>query len=81
MDARVNVTYNGSNGDLPDPVDYDAPDDAIRQMVQEALRAGGIPGIDADPSADLTNFVVDRFAAKDDLPARIGIRPKTPFGA
>lgn len=79
-EARVNITYKGSNGDLLDPVTFDATDAEIRTWVTEALRTGGVPGIPADPEADLTDFVVDRFAAKEDLPNRLMIRPKTPFG-
>lgn len=79
-EARVNVTFGGSNGDLPDPVSFDAPDGDIKGWVTEAVRGGGVPGIDADPDADFRDFVIDRFAAKDDLPNRLVVRPKTPFG-
>jgi len=80
-EARVNVTWAGQNGDLPDPVAYDAPDTAIRQWITEAVRGGSVPGIDADPRADFSDFVVDRFPASGDRPNRLMIRPKTPFGA
>lgn len=79
-EARVNVTWQGQNGELPDPVSYDAADGDVLQWASEAIRGGDIPGIDADPTVSLQDFVVDRFAAKDDLPNRISIRPKTPFG-
>lgn len=79
MTARLNITYAGQQGDLPDPVDYNASDAEIRTWAREAL-AQGIPGIDPDPSADFSDFVVDRFAATEGLPARISLRPKTPFG-
>lgn len=79
-EARVNVTWANQNGDLPDPVNVDAADGDIKQMVAEAVRGGGIPGIAADPNIDLTDFVVTRFAAKDELPNRVVVRPKTPFG-
>lgn len=79
--ARVNVTYNGVNGDLPDTVNYDATDGDIKQWVTEAVQGGNIPGIAADPNANFTDFVVDRFAASDIRPYNlIQIRPKTPFG-
>lgn len=79
--ARLNVTWGGANGDLPDPVPYDATDTALRAMATEALVTGGIPGIPADRSADLTDFVVDRFPATPEIPQhRIFLRPKTPFG-
>lgn len=79
-EARVNVTYQGQNGDLPDPVNYDAPADQILQWVTEAVRGGTVPGIPADANATFTDFVVDKFTASADLPNRIMIRPKTPFG-
>jgi len=78
--AVLNVTWSGSNGDLPDPVSYDASDADIRTMAEEAIRTGYIPGIDVDPDVDLGEFVVDRFVAKDELPARVMLRPKVPFG-
>ena len=78
--ARLNVTFSGSNGDYPDPVDFDANDGDLKQVATEAIRTGYIPGIPADANVDLTDFVVDRFPATDGLPARCLIRPKTPFG-
>ncbi len=81
-EARVNVTYAGANGDLPDPMSYDASDADIKAMLTEALRTGGIPGITAQAAANLTDFVVDRFAATAEVPFnRLMVRPKTPFGA
>lgn len=78
--ARLNVTFNGENGDLQDPVEYDFSDEAIKQIATEAVRTGYIIGIKAYPDADFTDFVVDRFEAAADLPARLNVRPKTPFG-
>ena len=78
--ARVNVTLAGQNGDLPDPVSYDAPDADILGWVTEAVRAGGIPGITAH-EPDLADFVVQRFPPTEARPHNlIAIRPKTPFG-
>lgn len=80
-EARVNVTWNGANGDLPDPIFYDSADGDVRGMVTEAVRAGSVPGIPADATADFRDFVIDRFTANDTRPyALIQIRPKTPFG-
>lgn len=80
-DARVNVTYAGQNGELPDPVFFDTPDGDVKGFISEAVRAGTIPGIPADPNADFTDFVVNRFAPTDDRPYNlIMLRPKTPFG-
>lgn len=80
-DARVNVTYGGNNGDLPDPVSFDASDADVKQWVTEAVRGGGVPGIKADAEANFADFVVDRFTANEARPFNmIQVRPKTPFG-
>lgn len=80
-EARVNVTFAGSNGDLPDTVALDATDAAIKAWVSEAVRSGGIPGITAAPNADFNDFVVDRFGPTEVRPWNlISVRPKTPFG-
>lgn len=79
--ARVNVTYAGQNGDLPDPVSFDASDEEIKRYVSEAITTGGIPNIPGDTNPDFTNFKVDRFAATDARPyPLLQLRPKTPFG-
>lgn len=83
--AQLNVTYtkqggNIQNGTLPDPVAYDTPTGDLVRIAQEAIRNGDIPGIDADPDADLNGFVIDRINASGDLPNRLLARPKTPFG-
>lgn len=79
--ARLNITFNGEQGDLPDPVSYDMTDGDLKQIATEAVRTGDVPGIDAAPDADFGDFVVDRFPAKDDVPwNRLALRPKTPFG-
>jgi len=80
-EARVNVTWKGQNGDLPDTVARDANDGDVRQWVTEAVRGGGVPGIAADARADFADFVIDRFAANDTRPYNlIQVRPKVPFG-
>ena len=80
-EARVNVTYMGENGDLPDPVDYDAADGDVKAWVTEAVQNGDVPGIPADPNANFTDFVVDRFDANTEVDYnRLMVRPKTPFG-
>lgn len=79
--ARVNVTWNGNNGDLPDPVSNDASDADIRQFLTEAVRSGSVPGIPADPNASFDEFVIERFKPSDVRPFNyIMGRPKTPFG-
>jgi len=81
-EAQVRVTYDGQQGDLPDPVPFDATDAQVRTWAAEALRTG-LAGIDAQPdlaAGALDDFVVDRYPAKDDLPNRLMLRPKVPFG-
>jgi len=78
--ASLNVTWSGNNGDLPDPVAYDTPQAQILQMATEAIRGGYIPGIPMDLAVNLTDFVIDRFPATGELPNRLFLRPKTPFG-
>lgn len=80
-EARLNITWQRNNGDLPDPVSFDAADGDILQWAAEAVRGGNVPGIPADPAVDLRDFVVRRFAATADVPFnRLAIHPKTPFG-
>lgn len=80
--ARVNITYKGENGDLPDAIFFDATDGDIKTWVTEAVRTGSVPGIPADVTADFADFVVDRFAANAERDyALVQIRPKTPFGS
>jgi len=80
MYATLNVTWNGQNGNLNDPILYDATDTDIRAWAEEAVKNGDIAGIDADTSVDLTDFEVVRFPLKDGATNTIFCRPKTPFG-
>jgi hypothetical protein len=80
-EARVNITWAGQNGDLPDTVNRDATDVDVKRWVTEAVRTGGVPGIVADQNADFSDFVIDRFEPNETRPwALIQCRPKTPFG-
>jgi len=80
-EARVNITYGGNNGDLPDPVLFDSTDGDIKGWITEAVAGGSVPGIPADGNVDFTDFVVDRFSANAERDYNlIQIRPKTPFG-
>lgn len=79
--AKLTITYNGEQGDLPDPVPYDATDADLKQMASESVREGYVPGISAAADVNFTDFVVDRFPARHDIPFnRLALRPKTPFG-
>jgi hypothetical protein len=80
--ARLNITWAGGNGDLPDPVAYDSGDGDVKQWAAEAVQQGYIPGIPADPAVNFNDFIVDRFPAGDEVQYnRLFLRPKTPFGA
>jgi len=79
--ARLNITWAGSNGDLAEPVPFDASDDQLKAMAIEAINGGSVPGVPPDPGLNLDGFVVDRFGATESTPYnRIFVRPKTPFG-
>lgn len=80
-EAVLNITWAGQNGELGDPVDFDAADGDIFQWAAEAVRAGNVPGIETDPNVNFTDFVVDRFARSEVRDnSVIYLRPKTPFG-
>lgn len=80
-EARINVTFEGQNGDLPDPVAFDASDAEIRVWIREAISTGSIPGIVANAAPDIEGFKVDRFPANEARPFNlIQLRPKTAFG-
>ena len=81
--ARLNITWDGSNGDLPETVPYDAPDADLRRMAMEAVQHGDVPGITGvDGNVNMDDFVVERYNATEEIPyARVFVRPKTPFGA
>lgn len=79
--ARLTITFNDMQGDLPDLVPFDATDEDLKQMAMECIRDGYVPGIDADPNANFANYIVDRFPAREDIPwNRLSMRPKTEFG-
>jgi len=80
-EARLNVTFNGQNGDMPAPVPFNASDQELRAWAFEALANGDIPGIARMPRMNDATMVVDRFPATDTIPYnRIFLRPQTPFG-
>ena len=80
-EARIMITWDGQTGDLPDTVDSTATDAQIKRWATEAVRTGGVPGIDRDTRANCDDFIVDRFRANAVRPyPLIQVRPKTPFG-
>ena len=79
--ARLNITWSGENGDLPDAIDFDAADAQILNWAAEAIQNGGVPGIAGDANANLADYVVDRFGPGNGIEFnRVSVRPKTPFG-
>ncbi|MEM9454205.1 MAG: hypothetical protein AAGF11_08490 [Myxococcota bacterium] len=80
--ARLNITWNGQNGDLPDPVSWHASDKEILRWATEAVQSGSVPGITKTGHVRMHTFVVDRFPANKEIREdRIYVRPRTPFGA
>jgi hypothetical protein len=80
-EARVNVTYQGQNGELRDPVFFQSNDADVKAWVTEAVRNGNVPGVRADDAADFRDYVIDRFEPTEARPHNlIQCRPKTAFG-
>jgi hypothetical protein len=80
-EARLNITWGGQNGDLIEPVPYNATELQLKRWAVEAIEMGSVPGIRRRGRVNLQDFVVDRFPANATTPYnRIFIRPKTPFG-
>lgn len=78
--AQLNVTWNGQQGTARGDIYYDEQSEDILRMATEMISNGEVAGIDADPAVNLKDFEVQKFAAKDGLPNRVMVRPKTPFG-
>lgn len=79
--ARLNITYAGQNGDMRDPVPYDASEADILRWCTEAVRNGDVPGLGAHPDVDFRDFKIDRFGPTETRDHNlIQIRPKVPFG-
>lgn len=80
--AVLNITFRRQSGSMPDMVSFDLDDESIKRMATEAINAGGVPGIDRFEATedDFEYYTVDRFEAKDDLPCRLFMRPKSPVG-
>lgn len=80
MEARLKVTWNGSDGDYKDTIDFDLEDATVLSIAEEGIRSGYMEGVPQDENASLTDFVVDRMRETTSLPAIILVRPKTPYG-
>lgn len=80
-EARLNITWNGQNGELRESVYRDASDEELERFAAEAVRAGDVPGIARDPRVRFEGYVVDRLPPSDARPIpMIFLRPKTAFG-
>jgi len=80
-EARLNITFDGQNADLPAPVPFGASDAQIKAWAREAIATGALGTPRAYRDVDLASFVVDRFSATEKVPEnRIFLRPVTPFG-
>lgn len=87
-EALVIVTYKeGDTFDLPRPVIYEGSSkEDFKRWAVEMMQAGGIPGREADPDAELDDYSVElcpRPAAPQEGQRDhnvVLIRPKTNFG-
>lgn len=80
-EAIVNITFAGSNGDLKDPVLFDATDEEIKTWATEAVRNGGVSNVPANPNANFEGYVIEKYSATEEVDYnRIFLRPKTTFG-
>ena len=78
MNVLINITYHGQSGNYLVNLDPGLDDRTIKNICEEAVRAGNVPGIDPGiPRNAFANFVIDRFNTE---PVRFVVRPKVPFG-
>ena len=78
MNVLINITYQGQSGNYVVNLDPGLDDKTIKNICEEAVRAGEVPGVDASiPRRAFANFVIDRFNSD---PVRFVLRPKVPFG-
>lgn len=80
-EATLNITWGGENGNLSEPIPFDATNDDIKSWASEAVSHGNVAGIAEDTSVDFGDFEVDRYRANAEKPYNsVFLRPKTPFG-
>ena len=78
MNVLINITWQGQSGNYLVNMDQGVDDNTIKNICEEAVRAGEVPGISPHiPKHAFANFVVDRFHGD---PTRFVVRPKVPFG-
>jgi hypothetical protein len=79
MNVLINITWQGQSGNYLVNMDEGVDDNTIKNVCEEAVRSGEVPGIStAIPKNAFANFVIDRFNGN---PTRFVVRPKVPFGA
>jgi len=79
MNVLINITYQGQSGNYYVNIDPGVDDRTVKNICEEAVRGGEVPGISVNiPRNAFANFVIDRF---HDNQTRFVVRPKVPFGA
>ena len=75
----INITYQGQSGNYYATIDPGTDDQTVRNVCEEAVRAGEVPGIRQSIGKNaFANFVIDRF--NNAFETRFVLRPKVPFG-
>ena len=78
MNVLLNITWQGQSGNYLVNLDPGLDDNTIKNVCEEAVRAGEVPGISPNiPKNAFANFVIDRFHGDQ---TRFVVRPKVPFG-
>jgi len=78
MNVLINITWQGQSGNYLVSMDQGVDDSTIKNICEEAVRAGEVPGISPSiPKNAFANFVIDRFHGEQ---TRFVVRPKVPFG-
>ena len=62
MNVLINITYHGQSGNYLVNMDPGVDDATIKNICEEAVRSGEVPGVSpAIPKNAFANFVIDRF--------------------
>jgi len=78
MNVLINITWQGQSGNYLVNMDQGVDDNTIKNICEEAVRSGEVPGISPNiPKRAFANFVIDRFQGEQ---PRFVVRPKVPFG-
>ncbi len=79
MNVLLNITYQGQSGNYLVNIEPGVDDNTIKNICEEAVRNGEVPGISVTlPRNAFANFVIDRIHGDQ---VRFVIRPKVPFGS